>query len=188
MKELLKISKGRVVLALMAVAAVPSSGQMTVNVANAGPAATTVQPVEDAVLAEPRDEGAVQEKVAAPAAEQRVALALPHRRATEDQVADLFAGHSWYVAPPPPPPAPPPPAVEPPPPTAPPLPYTFMGSYAQQGAAVVYFLVKADRVYDVKVGDTLDDTYSIDAVNNGTMSITYKPLNIQQTLAVGGGT
>jgi hypothetical protein len=48
--------------------------------------------------------------------------------------------------------------------------------------------VKADRVYDVKVGDTLDDTYSVDAVSNGTMALTYKPLNIQQTLAVGGGT
>ena len=62
-----------------------------------------------------------------------------------------------------------------------------MGSYAQDGEPVVYFLVKADRVYNVKVGDTLDDIYSVDAVSDGSMSITYKPLNIQQSLAVGGG-
>jgi hypothetical protein len=43
---------------------------------------------------------------------------------------DLFASHSWYVAPPPPPP-PAAPVV----PTAPPLPYTFLGSYVKSGTS-----------------------------------------------------
>lgn len=193
MKELqkisLKISQGRVLLALMVLAAVPSSGQMTANVASTESVASSAAArAEENALAETRDDKSVPEDAVSAPTGRAAALALPHRDATESHVEDLFAGHSWYVAPPPQPPAPPAPPVEPPAPTAPPLPYTFMGSYAQDGAPTVYFLVKSDRVYDVKVGDTLDETYSIDAVTNGSMSITYKPLNIQQTLAVGGGT
>ncbi len=50
----------------------------------------------------------------------------------------------------------------------------------------MYFLVRDDRVYDAKPGDTLDGTYSFDRVENGQLVFTYKPLNIQQTLAAGG--
>lgn len=71
-------------------------------------------------------------------------------------------------------------------PTAPAFPYAFVGSYAPQGADAVYFLVRDDRVYDAKPGDTLDGTYSFDRVENGQLVFTYKPLNIQQTLAAGG--
>jgi hypothetical protein len=78
--------------------------------------------------------------------------------------------------------APPPP----PPPTAPPLPFTVMGSYARAGTPTVYFLTRGDRVFDVHVGDTIDNTYSVDGAANGLLTLTYKPLNIQQTLAVGG--
>jgi hypothetical protein len=88
------------------------------------------------------------------------------------------------VAPPPPPPAPvvyqPPPA-----PTAPPLPFAFMGSYRTQGGGAVYYLTAGDRVYDVKVGDTLDNTYSVDGVRSGQLLLTYMPLKIQQSIAVG---
>jgi protein involved in polysaccharide export with SLBB domain len=72
-------------------------------------------------------------------------------------------------------------------PTAPPLPYTFVGSYAEGNKDTVYFLTRDDRVYDVKPGDTLDQIYSVDAVENGQLIFTYKPLNIRQTLSVGGG-
>ena len=98
--------------------------------------------------------------------------------------ASLFSPHSWYVAPPPPPPAP---VVfhAPPAPTAPPLPFAFMGSYRGDGAVQTFFLTAGDRVYDVKVGDTLDNTYSVDGVRAGQMLLTYIPLKIQQSLAVG---
>jgi hypothetical protein len=98
--------------------------------------------------------------------------------------ASLFSPHSWFVAPPPPPPPPPVAPAPPPAPTAPPLPFVFMGSYKTDGAAT-YFLTAGDRVYDVKVGDKLDNTYSVDGVKSGQLLLTYMPLQIQQSLAVG---
>jgi len=106
-------------------------------------------------------------------------------RVSAGKFADvLFHTQSWYVAPPPPPPAPVV-YVPPPPPTAPPLPFTVMGSYAHPGSATVYFLTRGDRVFDVHVGDTIDGTYSVDGAANGELQLTYKPLNIQQTLPLG---
>jgi hypothetical protein len=103
----------------------------------------------------------------------------------------LFAMHSWYVAPPPPPPPPPtsvPTAASlaPPVPTAPPLPFQFIGSYQPDGGAQVFFLMQGDRVYDVRAGDTLENTYSVDGFNGSQLLLTYKPLNIKQQLSVGG--
>jgi hypothetical protein len=114
-------------------------------------------------------------------------LALAHRVVEQTASGSLFAVHSWYVAPPPPLPvavstAP----VEPPKPVAPPLPFTYMGSYAPNGAASVFFLTQGDRVYDVHIGDTLDGTYTVDSFTNGQLVFTYKPLNTQQQLTTGG--
>jgi hypothetical protein len=107
---------------------------------------------------------------------------LTHRVHEQAAPAALFAAHSWYVPPPPPPPV-----VQgpPPPPVAPPLPFTYMGSYAPAGSAPVFFLTRGDKVYDVHVGDTLDDTYSVDSFSNGQLVLTYKPLKIQQQLTAG---
>jgi len=104
--------------------------------------------------------------------------------AASKTVGSLFHTQSWYVAPPAPPPVP---VVEvaPPPPTAPPLPFTVMGSYARPGDSTVYFLTRGDRVFDVHVGDTIDNTYSVDSAANGQLQLTYKPLNIQQALPLG---
>jgi len=60
-----------------------------------------------------------------------------------------------------------------------------MGSYKAEDGASIYFLTAGDRVFDVRVGDTLDRTYSVDAVQSGQMLLTYMPLKIQQSLAVG---
>jgi hypothetical protein len=106
-------------------------------------------------------------------------------RVTESKAAEsLFHTQSWYVAPPAPPPAPVV-VVKPPPPTAPPLPFTVMGSYAHPGDATVYFLTREDRVFDVHIGDTIDNIYSVDGAANGQLQFTYKPLNIQQSLPLG---
>ena len=133
--------------------------------------------------------GAPTSRVIRPATAVRKSSAIKAPLSASDRVvkdtaaADLFAAHSWYVAPPPPPPAPvvyqPPPA-----PTAPPLPFAFMGSFRSEGGAI-YYLTAGDKVYDVKVGDTLDNTYSVDGVKSGQMLLTYMPLKIQQSLAVG---
>jgi hypothetical protein len=110
------------------------------------------------------------------------------RVADEAHSGALFATHTWYVAPPPPPPPPPVSAASlaPPVPTAPPLPFQYIGSYKTDGGAQVFFLTHDDRVYDAKVGDTLESTYHIDGFNGSQLLLTYKPLNIQQQLMVGG--
>jgi hypothetical protein len=61
-----------------------------------------------------------------------------------------------------------------------------MGTFTPDGATPVYFLTAGDRVYDVHIGETLDNVYSVDGVRNGQLLLTYKPLNIQQQLSVGG--
>lgn len=97
---------------------------------------------------------------------------------------DLFRSQSWYVPPPTPktkPAGPPPP---PPPPTAPPLPFTFLGKMVENGQIVV-FLSNADRNIVARSGDIIDGTYKVDSITPTLMTMTYLPLNIKQTLAVG---
>ena len=118
----------------------------------------------------------------------RSLLALAHRVVEQTSAGSLFAAHSWYVAPPPPPPPPVntvPTVVEPVKPMAPPLPFTYMGSYTPKGTAPVFFLTQGDRVYDVRVGDTIDSTYTVDAFANGQLVFTYKPLEQKQQLMIG---
>jgi hypothetical protein len=116
---------------------------------------------------------------------------LAHRISDDSSAQSLFAAHSWYTPPPPPPPPPPAPTLTAAQeaalnvPVAPPLPFAYMGSYTPDGSEPVFFLTQGDRVYNVRVGDTLNDTYSIDSITNGQLVMTYKPLKIQQQLSVG---
>jgi len=114
-------------------------------------------------------------------------LRVAHRVADATASGSLFAAHSWYVPPPPPPP---PPVVQapvvPPKPVAPPLPFTYMGSYTPSGSPAVFFLTNGEKVYDVHLGDTIDNTYTVDALNGAQLVFTYKPLNQQQQLSTGG--
>lgn len=114
----------------------------------------------------------------------KLLFALSRRTTDASKGGNLFEAHSWYVAPPPPPPPPP---AAPAAPTAPPFPYAFLGSFAEDGNKTTYFLTRSDRVYDVRQGDTLDQIYSVDGVDNGQLVFTYKPLNIRQTLPLGVG-
>jgi hypothetical protein len=118
----------------------------------------------------------------------RLLYLLTHRVADQSTASSLFAAHSWYVAPPPPPAPPPvaPTATAPPAPTVPPLPFQYIGSYKPDGEAQVFFLMHGDRVYDVRVGETLDNTYSVTGFNGTQLLFNYKPLNIQQQLSAGG--
>jgi hypothetical protein len=111
-----------------------------------------------------------------------------HRVVGDSAAGALFAAHSWYTPPPPPPPAPQPVAIvrAPPVPTAPPLPYTYMGSWLRDGGQPVFFLTRNDRIYDVKVGDTLDGLYRFEGLSGNALVFTYVPLKIRQTLSVDG--
>lgn len=122
---------------------------------------------------------------ATPVTDRKPSL-LPTREPHEGTSADLFAGHSWYT---PPPPAPAPVRQQAKPvtraPTAPALPYSYIGSFEQDGNATRYYLVKGDRVYDVKIGDVVDGMYSVDSVSNGQLMFTYLPLTSSQGLRLG---
>ena len=143
--------------------------------------AQTVEPVRGGESTQPKHP-------AAHGSDRKARTLDAHRgsdRLIKDTVAAaLFSVQSWYIAPPPPPAAPVV-VMAPPPPTAPPLPFSFMGSYKSQDGIPTFFLTAGDRVYDVKVGDTLDNTYSVDGVKSGQLLLTYMPLQIQQSLAVG---
>jgi hypothetical protein len=113
-------------------------------------------------------------------------FARPRREVPAEEPANAFESKSWYVPPPSPPP---PPVVQikpapPPPPAAPPLPFTFLGLY-QDAAKPVIFLVRGDRVLMVSAGEVIEGTYRVEGIVGTTLAITYLPLNIRQSLAVG---
>jgi hypothetical protein len=116
----------------------------------------------------------------------RLYAQLAHRVSDGPSAGALFKATSWYTAPPPPPPPAPVAALPPPAPTAPPLAFTVMGSYSHPGERTTYFLTRGDRVFDVHVGDTIDNTYSVDGDSAGQLQLTYMPLKIRQTLSIGG--
>jgi hypothetical protein len=60
-----------------------------------------------------------------------------------------------------------------------------MGSYVRQGEATVYVLSQGDRVYDLHVGDDIDENYRFDSATPAELLLTYKPLKQQQALAIG---
>lgn len=105
-------------------------------------------------------------------------------RTSHSVIANLFEAHSWYK----PPPAPPPrlrSSFESRAPVAPPLPFEYLGRYEQVGEDTVFVLANDDRVYDVHLGDVIENTYSVDAVVNGQLMFTYLPLNQRQRLQLG---
>jgi hypothetical protein len=102
---------------------------------------------------------------------------------------DLFASQNWYVAPvmtaeqvaamtaaa-----APAVPTV----PTAPPLPFQFVGKMSDSQQSQV-FLQNGERLYVVRSGDVIDQTYKVGQITATEMSLVYLPLHLAQTLSVG---
>lgn len=155
-------------------------GVVTTALCNSGAAvAQESQDSDIAALDTSASSAASATEQAVPSA-TRLPLALPVRASAQRQANNLFAARSWYTAPPPPPPQP---EAPPPAPTAPPLPYTLVGSF-EQGGTTVYFLVNGDRSYDVKVGDVVENTYSVDGVRDGQLMLTYLPLKTSQSLPI----
>lgn len=111
---------------------------------------------------------------------ERPILALDNLQRPSMTVGEVnpFSGKSWYV--------PPPPAPEPPPPkpTAPPLPFTYVGKMEEEGRWVVY-LAKGEKFYSVSKGETFDQVYRLEDVENGNVVIQYLPLSTKQVIAIG---
>ncbi len=126
---------------------------------------------------------------AAPAAQQPrepLRIDLLARGAQERLALNAFVPRSWE--PPPPPPAParsvaPPP---PPPPTAPPLPFTFLGTFDSKGGETAYYLVEGDKLHAVAEGEVVNGVYRVGALRGEELELVYLPLSISQTLALGG--
>jgi len=140
---------------------------------------------EEAPVAVPVGAKASREAGRAVAANNRAQLELSklRREPVEDvqgEVLDPFAAKSWYVAPPPPKPAPPPP------PAPPPLPFKYLGKLVD-GDTVTVFLASQERNYSAAQGDLIDGKYRIDSVDAQRVVLTYLPLDMQQTLMIGGG-
>lgn len=104
---------------------------------------------------------------------------LNRRAAPTDKPANAFPAQSWYVPPPPPKPVPPPP------PAPPPLPFSYLGKLQEEGKLTV-FLAMQDKNFAIKTGDTLEGSYRVDSVDAQRVVFTYLPLNMQQTLIIGG--
>lgn len=76
------------------------------------------------------------------------------------------------------------PAPPPPPPQAPPLPFLYMGKLAE-GDSTTVFLSVGDRNLIVRPGDVIDNNYRVEEVTDAAVVLTYLPLTVQQTLAIG---
>lgn len=133
---------------------------------------------ETVAVAEPKKSRA-GEKTAQPKSSRLDLQKLQRSRDEEEQIQDLFKAKSWYVPPPPPKPEPPPP------PAPPPLPFKYMGKLLDDGKLTV-FMTKQDRNYAVKAGDTIEGAYRVESVDAQRVLFTYLPLNMQQTLVIGG--
>jgi hypothetical protein len=101
------------------------------------------------------------------------------RRAAAAPAGDPFQARSWE---------PEQPAVRrnvpPPPPQAPPLPFAYLGKMVDEGTTTV-FLVRQDRNYIVRLGDTLDGSYRVEKIADEGLVLTYLPLGAEQTLPFG---
>ncbi|MEF7612412.1 hypothetical protein V4F39_00730 [Aquincola sp. MAHUQ-54] len=120
---------------------------------------------------------------AAPAPAPRGGLVLPDaaRRAFAPSAADPFAMPAWEAPPPPPASVAPAPVAEVAPPSAPPLPFTYLGKWIEQGQTTV-FLSAGGRDHSARVGATLEGGYRVEAIEEHQIVLRYQPLGTLQAL------
>lgn len=116
----------------------------------------------------------------APSGDGQVRLEWLKRKAGEDLPrGDPFSGQgpgapaqAQAPAPPPPPPAPP---------QAPPLPFTYLGKWTEQGQTTVY-LARGERHVAVRGPGKLDESYTVESIDERQIVLNYVPLGIRQAL------
>ncbi len=69
-------------------------------------------------------------------------------------------------------------------PTAPLLPFQFVGRMGDRDDLQI-FLQSGEKLYVVRQGDVIDDTYRLDRVSANELDLVYLPLHQSQTLSVG---
>lgn len=70
----------------------------------------------------------------------------------------------------------------PPPPSAPPLPFRYVGSMADEKGSAV-FLLDGSQVRLVRPGEQLDGRYRLEQIYPTSIEFTFLPLNTKQTLS-----
>lgn len=69
-------------------------------------------------------------------------------------------------------------------PTAPPMPFQFIGRMDDRTDLQV-FLQNGEKIYVVRKGDVIDETWKIEGISDMELSLVYLPLHLSQTLSVG---
>ncbi|KAF2391594.1 hypothetical protein [Pseudomonas frederiksbergensis] len=69
-------------------------------------------------------------------------------------------------------------------PSAPVMPFQFVGRLHNQSDLQV-FLQNGEKIYVVRKGDVIDDTWRIEGISDVELSLVYLPLHLSQTLSVG---
>ncbi|KAA0994727.1 hypothetical protein FQ192_11345 [Pseudomonas sp. ANT_J12] len=69
-------------------------------------------------------------------------------------------------------------------PSAPPMPFQFVGKLHDR-ADLQVFLQNGEKIYVVRKGDVIDDTWRIEGISDVELSLVYLPLHLAQTLSVG---
>ena len=69
-------------------------------------------------------------------------------------------------------------------PSAPPMPFQFVGRLADR-ADLQVFLQNGEKIYVVRKGDVIDETWRIEGISDVELSFVYLPLHLSQTLSVG---
>jgi len=75
-------------------------------------------------------------------------------------------------------------ALPPPPPSVPPLPFTYIGKYIEDGELVVFLAYQGKNLI-VKAGDQIQQNYKIDEIKPPLLTMTYLPIGVQQTIQIG---
>lgn len=69
-------------------------------------------------------------------------------------------------------------------PSAPPMPFQFIGRLDDRSDLQV-FLQNGEKIYVVRKGDVIDETWRIEGISDVELSFVYLPLHVSQTLSVG---
>lgn len=99
-------------------------------------------------------------------------------------IPDPFAPTSWIAPAPPTPPAAVPVALAPEKPTLPALPFVYMGKLEQEAGQWIIYLARGEQTFSVRQGETFDEHYRYDGMENGSLVISYLPLAAKQLLPI----
>jgi len=74
--------------------------------------------------------------------------------------------------------------VEPAAPVAPPLPFTYIGKYIEDGQLNIFLGYRGANLV-VKAGDVIQQTYKVESIKPPLMTLRYMPMDVPQNLQIG---